>query len=87
VNRSSTSSIPKEYELKKCQYNKRLAKISDRFIPHLANIDQLEYLFEGLGKLEVSKEGAIQLLKIVKEEIDPSILENLHEPEAEHLRI
>lgn len=41
VNRSSLSSIPKEYELKKAQYNERLAKISDRFVPKLLACDQL----------------------------------------------
>jgi len=41
VNRSSLSSFPKDYELKKVQYNKRLAKISDRYIPKLLTCDQL----------------------------------------------
>jgi hypothetical protein len=51
VNRSSTSSIPEDFLLNKLPYNARLAKMSDRCIPRLTNIEQLEYLFEGLGKL------------------------------------
>ena len=38
VNRSSTSTIPEGFELKKSHYNKRLAKISDRQVPRIINI-------------------------------------------------
>jgi hypothetical protein len=61
--------------------------MSDRCIPRLVNIEQLEYLFEGLGKLSINEKGKIQILKIVKEEIDQSILENMKGSEATQLKI
>ncbi len=87
INRSSTSLIPEEFLLRKLPYNKRLKKMSDRCIPRLVNIEQLEYLFEGLGKLSINEKGKIQILKIIKEEIDQSILENMKESEATQLKI
>lgn len=41
INRSSNSLIPEGFLLKKLPYNKRLAKMTDRCIPRLSNIEQL----------------------------------------------